>query len=298
MMRAVLCAIGVAMMLHAPQERPSPTRVWVHATVVDAQGRVVTGLRQEDFTIKDNDTVRPIVVFSTDELPVAMSLMLDISGSMVHELPLVRMAAELLIDQFIDGDRVNVGAFKSEINHELGFTANRMLILKAIDDAMMLGAVPCVNGTGQPKPGGTWMWDAIECGIKVLRRDGEAFRRVLVLVTDGKENGGYATGSTAIQLATQSGVLIYAVGLKGVGGRADALLRDLTAATGGGYLPIEQPKEGEKSDYRPAFKQIAEELHGQYVMAFDSKPGASGKLSVTVNKPGLKVRARRGYQVK
>jgi len=292
-MRAWIIGVVTSSLLiaTAPPQSPAP-RVWIHATVTDAAGHVVTDLQQRDFTVTDNGTVRPISVFSRDELPVAMSLMLDISGSMAQALPNVRRAAELLLDQFIDGDRVNVGTFRGEVSYAWGFTANRKKILEAIDVAMQGGDIPCSLGPGKPRIGGTWMWDAVECGIKVLRTDGEAFRRVLVLVTDGKENGGYATASSATRLANEVGVLLYAVGLQGIDGRDGALLRDLSQATGGGYLPLE-----EKGNYDPAFRRIAEELHGQYVLAFESQPGASGKLSVTVSRPGLKVRARHGYQI-
>jgi hypothetical protein len=136
------------------------------------------------------------------------------------------------------------------------------------------------------------MWDAIECGVKVLQTDGEAFRRVLVLVTDGKTNGGYATASSATRRANEAGVLVFATGLIGMGGRDGPLLRELTRSTGGLYLPLD-----EKTDYLATFQRIAEELHGQFLLAFESEPGRSGSLKVAVNRPDLTVRSRRGYAV-
>ena len=279
----------------------TPAIVWVHATVTDAEGRVVTGLGKDEFTVLDGGVIRPISVFSSEELPVAISLMLDISGSMEKTLPNVRRAAETLLDQFIAGDRVNVGTFASEIATSARFTANRKKILDGITNAMMGGELLCrppskpqIEDRGLPlaKRGGTWMWDAIECGIQTLQTDGEAHRRVLVLVTDGKENGGYATGESAKRMANNVGVLVYAVGLQGIRGRADTLLQDLTLSTGGAYLPLE-----EKDDFGPPFRRIAEELHAQYILGFESKPGAFGSLQVTVKTPGLTVRSRRGYVV-
>jgi VWFA-related protein len=229
---------------------------------------------------------------------VAISLMLDISGSMIRTLPNVRRAAETLIDRFIAGDRVNVGTFSSEITYGSRFTANRSRILTAIEEAMVGGDLLCDppsrprNTIPRPVMGGTWMWDAIECGIRVLGNDGEAFRRVLLLVTDGKTNGGYAKPSTAMQLAKREGVLIYAVGLLGTHGRDGELLRDLTVETGGAYLPLE-----EKDDFVPPFQRIAAELHGQYILAFETAPGASGRLTVKVSNPALSVRSRKGYVV-
>ena len=303
--RLVASAFVVAMwamsLVVSGAEQLGTSRVWVHATVVDKEGRVVTGLQQQDFTVKADDVIRPITVFSRDELPVAMSLMLDVSGSMKAQVGNVRRAAEVLISQFIDGDRVNVGMFAGKIETAWGFTANRKKILEAIDVATIGSGSPCITGTGTPtglQNGGTWLWDAVECGIKAVMRDGEAFRRVLVLVTDGVVHGGFATAGSATTLAVREGVLVYAVGISGEEGRADGLLAGLAKETGGGFLPLNVTDPKQQRDYTPAFQRIAEELHAQYVIAFDAPAGSSGKLTVTVSNPELKVRARKGYTVK
>ena len=186
------------------------------------------------------------------------------------------------------------------VSHSLRFTANRKAILSAIGSGKAIGDVLCNSPSEQSKTalrlpplrGGTWMWDAVECGIQVLEGDGEAFRRVLVLITDGKTNGGFATATSATEMARRSNVLIYAAGLRGIGGRDGPLLRDLTQSTGGAYLPLD-----EGQDFTPAFKRIAEELHGQYILGFEARPGSTGKLRVTVSREDLTVRARKGYVV-
>jgi Ca-activated chloride channel homolog len=296
---AVIGIVGPAAPVHVAGQ--TATRmIWVQATVTDADGHVVTGLGKEAFTVTDGDVVRPIRAFSGEEMPAAISLMLDLSGSMRDALPTVRLAAEALLDQFIPGDRVNVGTFAPGVSAT--FTANRRRILDTIQSALLpMGfgserTVPCTPPSkpthavlGLPRPGGTWMWDAVECGIRALETDGEAFRRALILVTDGKEEGGYATKASALEMANRVGVLVYAVGLRGTLGRADSRLQDLTRESGGGYYPLEDGQ-----DFASAFKRIAEELHGQYVLGIESEARAKGPLNVAVNRPGVTVRATKG----
>ena len=217
----VVCLMLSGLLQLGPNKAAS---VWVHATVTDAQGHIVTDLTQKDFTVIDNGTERKITFFSRDELPVAISLMLDISGSMRETLPNVRRAAETLLDQFIPGDRVNVGTFDVQTSYSARFKAHRQTLLTEIAEGMLgapilcepMPSKPILPVKGLPRPGGTWMFDAIECGIRVLQTDGEAHRRVLILITDGMEHGGYASQSSARKMANDVCVLVYATGLMGL----------------------------------------------------------------------------------
>ena len=277
----------------------TPNTVWVHVTVTDAKGQLVTTLNQDDFAVLDNGAPRAVSVFSKEELPIAVSLMLDVSGSMASTIPDIRRAADVFMGQFIRGDRVNVGTFASDVTTSLRFTANRERVLRGIDSAIAGADVPCDPPSrpprnGIPKMGGTALWDGVECGVLSLLRDGEAVRRVVMLVTDGIDNASWATEASAATAANRAGVLIYAVGLFGTGGRAGSVLRDLTAATGGGYYPLEH-----KADFSNAFQRIGEELHTQYILGFEpDQPGTSGTLKVSVKPQGLTVRARKSYSSK
>ena len=222
--------------------------------------------------------------------------MLDVSGSMAGAVPDIRRAATVFMGQFIRGDRLNVGTFASDVAVSFRFTANRERILNGIDGAIKGADVPCDPPSRPARNGvmkfrGTALWDGVECGVLALLRDGEAVRRVIMLVTDGIENGSWATQGSAEASANRAGVLIYAVGLFGTGGRAGNLLRDVTAATGGGYFPLEN-----KADFPKAFQRIGEELHTQYILGFEPKQaGMSGNLKVSVKPQGLTVRARKNY---
>ena len=270
--------------------------MWLHVTVTGEDGHIVTGLGRDQFVIEEDGREVRMADFVKDEHPVAIALMLDISGSMIRALPDVARAAESLVAHFIPGDRVNIGTFSSKIMYSSRFTANPRIIQQGIKDAMFGGERECdlmpPDKKTLVKPGGTWMWDAIECGVRVAQTDREAFRRVLVLVTDGKTNGGFSTQSAAQNVAIEAGVLIYATGLRGIQGLDSPLLTNVTKATGGWYTPL---KEGD--DYTPVFKRIGGELHNQYVMAFLTTATTNLPVVVRVKDPTFKVRTVRGRNV-
>jgi VWFA-related protein len=285
----------------------APRTIWVTATVTDAAGRVVTSLQQQDFRIATGDTdqqvPREVAVFSKNELPVAVSLMVDRSGSMRAQMAKARIAALLLTGVFVRGDRINIGAFNDEVVVSDRFTANRTLIEWSLTRLGTGATTPCVapprprpigqrGAEGLPQAGrGTAMWSGVWCGVRELTRDTESIRKVLVLITDGLDNTSGHNEGIAVKNAFAEGVTIYSVGLLGVGGgqvRDDSVLRRLATTTGGLFFPIE-----EKDPLEPVFTRIGEELRGQYVLGFTARSSSeAGQLKVTVSDPALTVRAR------
>jgi VWFA-related protein len=282
---------------------PPVETTWFLVTVTDAAGRPVPALEQQDFVVQAGGRERPIAVFSRDELPMTMFLMLDVSRSMVRAAPFVRRAAEELIGGFVRGDRIGIGSFSTTVSVTPRFTANRAEIMRALDRTLSGANAPCMPSQadrpgmrGAPLPlareryGATALWDAVACGVGELLRDRETLRRVLVLITDGSENASHIREHEAVRLATQAGVVVYLVGLPGDSGRSGALLRDLAIETGGGYFPIEE--RDLQRDVSAAFGRILDELRHQYVIGIDARSGTDGEVTVGVRAPGVTVRAR------
>ena len=294
-----------------------PTTLWLHVTVTDAQDRLVMGLLREQFQVSQAGREIPIADFIRDEHPVAMSVMMDVSGSMIEVLPDISRAADALLEQFIPGDRANMGTFATKVVHSGRFTGNRRTIRNAIRDGTAGAQVDCLSnrptptqggfsilgtqvtvglggqrigpsGQNQPRPGGTWMWDAIECGVRVVASDKEAFRRIVLLITDGMENGGYATNVGALALANAEGVMVYATGLRGTRGVNAGLLDGFTRATGGWFVVLEK---GE--DFTPVFKRLGAHLHDQYVMSIQSTAGDMVPVTVRARNPAYTARSQR-----
>lgn len=280
--------------------------VWVQAIVRDADGKLSRSLNRSEFRVVASEEPRPVTVVSKDELPMALSLMMDLSGSMALQQPKVRRSAELLMQEFGRGDRVNVGAFQGLVMVTQRFTANRGRILKSLEqpatgaDDRCEPPGPTASGIAPPQrstaTGGTALWDAVWCGVNVLRRDREAIRRVLLVISDGLENSSVTSEQAAIRFAQVSGVMVYTVGFRAgdpttAGRRSDKRLRDLADKTGGRYFPVE-----EKSALEPVFREIGDELRAHYVLGFTPRSANSrGPLQVAVTAPGYTVRASQQY---
>ena len=150
-----------------PSFRSVTDAVWVMATVVDREGRLVTDLTKDDFQIVDNGEPRPITVFRNDPLPFALSIMIDISGSMTGNLSVVRRAVREMVNQFRPGDRVSVGTFAGTVSLSQRFTARPDTILSLVNTSVGGVGMPCplqlslsrapgvVTARGRAPPSGT-----------------------------------------------------------------------------------------------------------------------------------------------
>jgi VWFA-related protein len=281
---------------------------WVQTVVTDAQGQLVTSLGQSDFRLIADEREQPITVFSKNELPMALSLMLDVSGSLKKHRHRVRDAARLIVDEFGRGDRVNIGAFDGAVQVTERFTASPRRIFWSLDQPVTGADTPCGPPTTKPlqanlrnqqpvsEPwigrGGTALWDAVFCGVRELQRDRESIRKVMVLVTDGMENSSQTARDFAVRYAQTVGVMIYTVGFYGTDGAPNGLnaglLRKLSLETGGRFFDLE-----DKDPLEPVFARIGEELRAHYVLGFERQSsGATRKLLVEAKTAGLTARAR------
>ena len=77
-----------------PVFRGTGDAVRVFVTVTDGDGRLVTTLTQDDFDVRDEGKPQPITIFDNTPQPIRLIVMLDVSGSMEGNLPLLRAAAD------------------------------------------------------------------------------------------------------------------------------------------------------------------------------------------------------------
>lgn len=277
--------------------------VRVFVTVTDRDGRLATTLTQQDFEIRDEGAPQPITLFDNSPQPIRLILLLDVSGSMEGNLPLLRAASDALFSRLRPDDRVRVGSFGDEITLSETFTRD----VRALRDALPREILPQA-----PTP----LWRAIDQAIGAFNDEGDE-RPVILVLSDGKDSGqiDFRTRSTSqaqvIDRARRDNVMIYGVGMRsragrsrapgiGPGGLREALVADLpdpelarvAEETGGGYTEI---RPGQ--DLGEAFVQVAEELHSQYLLGF-APPKRDGKvhdIDVRVQQRGLTARARKSY---
>jgi Ca-activated chloride channel family protein len=298
----VVCALGAQ--ATTPQQgsvfRSASRTVAVYTTVTEADGHLVTDLQKDDFEVYDDGKLQPLSLFANDIQPITLVGMLDLSGSMSGNIPLLRRAASQLASHLSKDDKARFGEFGDHVDIVTPEFTNDVneLIRNLYLDLDPGGATP--------------LWNAIDVAMNALVE--QQGRRVVLIFTDG-----YDTNSRAVTLgddvkrAQEENFMIYAVGLRsgggghggfgsrggarggGGGGRGDEPdpgLKTIAEESGGGYLELKAATELDA-----AFARVVEELHHQYILGFVPAvlDGRLHKIEVRVRKPGLTARARKSY---
>ncbi len=299
----IASALGVgAAVQQQPSFRGGSDTVRVFVTVTDRDGRLVTTLTRDQFEVRDEGTPQPVTQFDKSPQPIRLIVMLDVSGSMEGNLPLLRASAAQLFARLRPDDGVRVGAFGHEVTISPAFTQ---------DPGELRSALPTAIAPDAPTP----LWRAIDEAIGAFGT-GDDRRKVILVLSDGKDTGMLnlrqrpASQGGVIDRAQREDVMIYAIGMRsrgrrpppgaGPGGLQAMLLADMPDAglarvaeeTGGGYTEI---RAGQ--DLGAAFAGVADELHTQYLLGF-APPKRDGKvhdINVRVSQGGLKPRARKSY---
>ncbi|MBI3050723.1 MAG: VWA domain-containing protein [Acidobacteria bacterium] len=267
-----------------PVFRSGTRIVPVVATVIDAQGRLVPGLEQDEFAILDNGKPQEITFFQNEVQPFTVVVMLDYSASMTANLDRLQAAAEQFILRMLPADRGQVGSFSDKIQFSGTFTKDRDDLIFALKDLQF----------GNP----TRLYDATYESIAMLK-DVEG-RKVVLVFTDGDDTASRRDMGDVLDRAKNDEVMIYAIGLESeyfngqrmVRTRPDRGLRRLADETGGGYFELKKTDE-----LAPTFTRVAQELHSQYTLGFSPAvlDGKEHKLAVRMKQPNMTARARRSY---
>src|SRR5580765_8029389 len=194
----------------APVYRSTADMVPLFVTVADKNGRLVTNLTKDDFRVLDNGRAQPLTLFDSSPQPVRLIVMLDVSGSMTGNLPILRAACDQLFTRLRPDDRVRVGSFGHAIEISPEFTG---------DVAAMRAALPSSIAPDAPTP----LWRALDQVMGEFRD--AAGRRVIIVLSDGKDAPAMSFGQKyigqldVVDRAQREDVMIYAVGLRSRSGR-------------------------------------------------------------------------------
>jgi len=254
-------------------------------TVRDAQGRLVTSLGREDFSVSESGRVQPITQFARDRVPVSLALVLDISDSMRGpRMDDARAALAEFVDVLLNPeDEAALIVF----NHE-----SRLLSGWTLDRAPLRDALESVRPTG-----GTAIYDAIDQALPLFV-DRRHPRGAIVLVSDGADT---ASDTPVVELKQQlarSDVFLYGIAVDTPNARSATrinpqVFRELSAQSGG-YAEI----VSSTAEIAPATSRIAEELNAQYMLGYTPTTPGDGRyrsIRVTVDAgDGYVVRSRRG----
>jgi Ca-activated chloride channel family protein len=261
--------------------------VVLNATITDASGRHVPGLKRSQFTVFENGVEQEIATFAAEETPFAAVVLLDTSGSMEQRISLARSAAIRFLDGLRESDSAEIYRFDSKVSLIQKFSNSRDVTEKLFD----------LRADGY-----TALNDAVyRAAVDLSTR--EEKRRAIIVLSDGADNRSGRSADKALKAALAANAVIYTVDMSGVntGGQErmqnKGVLRNFAEKSGGMF--IETPGG---AAMRSAFEKIVSELGSQYTIAYEPKNSAKdGKwraIEVRVAKPNLSIRTRKGYHAK
>ncbi len=281
----------------------------VYFSVHDKNG-FVTGLTKNDCQIAEDHEPQKIRNITQEKnLPLTIGILLDTSGSQKNVLPLEQdSGARFLKEVLTPKDEAFLISFDVNVDLLSDYTNSAGELKRAIDKASINEAsssagVPGIGGGPFPtsNPRGTLLYDAVYLGThdKLQSQTG---RKVLIILTDGQDQGSQETIKTAIEASQKANTIVYpiliadrasyaAAGMIYTGsGQMDQLARE----TGGRVINV--GNNGRRLE--DAFDQIQDELRTQYLLSYTPvNKAADGKyrhLDLDCGK-GNKVQSRKGY---
>jgi len=266
----------------------------------------ITNLRKDDCSIAEDKVPQTIKNFTQEKnLPLTIGILLDTSGSQMNVLSLEKESgATFLRDVLTPKDEAFLISFDINVNLLADYTNRASEIKRAMEKAQINTGAGTGSITGNGDPRGTLLFDAVYLAANEKLRQ-EAGRKILVLLTDGGDQGSQETLKTATEAAQKANAIIYVILLAdrqfyGGGGSfniGDMGARDmerLASDTGGRVINLGH--NGQKLE--DAFNQIQDELRTQYLASYTptnaKADGTYRKLSVACQK-GQKVQSRVGY---
>jgi len=262
--------------------------VVLHATVRDRKGRFVSGLQEQNFRVYENDQRQSIELFQHEDVPVAVGLVVDNSGSMRSKQRDVAAAASAFVRSSNAEDEMFVVNFNEHVTFGLPDTQLFSAKPPELDRALM----------GSPATGMTALYDAIETGLTHLQKASRD-KKVLIVISDGGDNASKHTLHQILQEAGGSDAIIYTIGLFGVDDedRNPRVLKEIARATGGQAIFPQQT-----SDVAKICEGIAEDIRNQYTIGYaptnGNLNGSYRAIKLTATGPHgtkLLVRTRAGY---
>jgi VWFA-related protein len=324
---AIILTLGLAPVLHA-QEAPSPggpppaskaepqprdigpmetlkvnvNLVNVYFSVRDKSG-YITNLHKDDCSIVEDKIPQKTKNFTQEKnLPLTIGILLDTSGSQQNVLPLEQESgAQFLKDVLTPKDEAFLISFDINIDLLADYTNSPREIKRAMEKAQINTGAGTGSVTGNGTPRGTLLYDAVYLAANEKLRQ-EAGRKIIVMLTDGGDQGSQETLKTATEAAQKANTIVYVIliadrgfyGGFGMGYTGDADMERLAKDTGGRVINV--GNNGKKLE--EAFNQIQDELRTQYLASYTptnlKTDGTFRTLNITCQQ-GQKVQARKGY---
>jgi VWFA-related protein len=266
--------------------RKDVDEVILHATVADEKQRIVTDLDKGAFTVFEDGKPQTIISFHHEDIPVAMGIVIDNSGSMREKRAKVNAAALNLVRSSNPQDEVFVVNFNDEYYLDQDFTNDLLKLKEALEKI--------------DAKGGTALYEALVASAENFKT-ARLERKVLFVVTDGEDNASRETLEQAVkQLQVENGPSVYAIGIlsdEEHPKRAKRALEIIAQRTGGlAFFPKTLDEVDEIS------RQVAHDIRNQYTIGYHpTNPKTTGgfrTIHVEAKAKGhskMVVRSKSGY---
>lgn len=266
--------------------------VLVNVTVTDPFNRLVTGLESENFRIFEEKDEQEVVHFSSEDVPISIGVIFDLSGSMSNKVDKARLAAIQFFKTANPQDEFCLVSFNDRAQLVSRFT-------NSVEDMQTRLMYTAAKGR-------TALLDAIYLGLSQMK-GARNTKKALLIISDGGDNSSRYNESDIRNFVKEADVQLYAIGIyESLGSRGrtpeelsgPALLNDLADLTGGRAFTVEN-----LNDLPDIAAKISMELRNQYVLGYKpankDRDGKWRKIKVRLRPPKglppLNVYAKAGY---
>ena len=264
----------------------------VNVTVTDPLNRLVTGLEKDNFRVFEDGVEQEVVTLSSEDVPVSIGLIFDMSGSMSDKVEKARQAAVEFMRTANPLDQFFLVSFNDRAELTSGFTSS----VDELQNRMMFSA----------SHGRTALLDAVYLGLSQMRGAHNG-KRALLIISDGGDNHSRYNENDVKNFLKEADCQLYAIGIYdpiGIRSRSSeelngpSLLSEMTDMTGGRVFPV-----GNLSELPDIAAKIGMELRNQYVLGYKpsnaQRNGVWRKIKVKLKPPKglppLNVYAKTGY---
>ncbi|MGI8468329.1 MAG: VWA domain-containing protein [Pyrinomonadaceae bacterium] len=257
-------------------------------TVSDKNGRAVSGLKKEDFTVYQDNALQQIEFFFNEESPMNVAVLIDTSGSTEPVLGKIQKAARDFVKILRPEDKGIIVSFDYKTSFLSGFTSDRKKLSEAIDRA----SIAAQDGSD--------MNDAV---FKIINNFFAPIkgRKAIIVLTDGITSGREIPNYQVLNLLRKSDTLLYPIIFK----TSTYYVKDSNAPNAAIHLPYEPLQQmaeesagrfyiEDANNLKQAFTNISEDLKKQYLIGYyppTTRPPDSVKIDV--DREGMKINVKK-----
>lgn len=275
----------------------TPQLMRVNASVTDRHGRAIADMRMSDFVVYENGAERKIVNLTTTTEPFNLILLLDVSGSVEERIDFIRKAARDFLNTASPQDRISIISFRDDVRVISGFTTDRSLLWRKLDEIDAGGA--------------TALYDALAYTLVDTLKPLRGERTAVVVLSDGDDNRSFIPFPAILEATVESGALIYPLYVPSglipessvprptitvdpmrtryltITTRAAEEGQKLASVSGGVFYPIKRLE-----DLQKAYDDVVAQLRTAYTITYATNADGSGQRRVRIrtNRDGASVR--------